>query len=302
MCIRDSPWVLRCGRLNNCGYEGHVKDLYADIFDNWSARYAEEAKTNPHAAADAYLMHARGFDISKLRGSYTQETYHDREKGITSATVRFPVARTYWERLIDQPSRFGKKKARFQYGGSYLGEWWTPPGFDIAKVSELWLVEGIFDAIALWSVGVHAVSYTHLDVYKRQVVEALDFERILEERKARYIALFAQDEQSAVAKALALESEPLTILLQENSEREVILRQRVNEAARAVLLAFAQKADLEHIAAEYGVRRLVIKPADTSTIPPTDAIYESDDALRERAQMAWEGLSTACLLYTSRCV
>ena len=107
MCIRDS-----------------VKDLYADIFDNWSARYAEEAKTNPHAAADAYLMHARGFDISKLRGSYTQETYHDREKGITSATVRFPVARTYWERLIDQPSRFGKKKARFQYGGSYLGEWW----------------------------------------------------------------------------------------------------------------------------------------------------------------------------------
>ena len=125
------------------------------------------------------------------------------------------------------------------------------------------------------------------------VVEALDFERILEERKARYIALFAQDEQSAVAKALALESEPLTILLQENSEREVILRQRVNEAARAVLLAFAQKADLEHIAAEYGVRRLVIKPADTSTIPPTDAIYESDDALRERAQMAWEGLSTA---------
>ena len=108
----EHPWVLRCGRLNNCGYEGHVKDLYADIFDNWSARYAEEAKTNPHAAADAYLMHARGFDISKLRGSYTQETYHDREKGITSATVRFPVARTYWERLIDQPSRFGKKKAR----------------------------------------------------------------------------------------------------------------------------------------------------------------------------------------------
>lgn len=125
------------------------------------------------------------------------------------------------------------------------------------------------------------------------VVEPLDFERILEERKARYIALFAQDEQTAVAKALALESEPLTIALQENSEREVIFRQRVNEAARAVLLAFARGSDLEHIAAEYGVRRLVIKPADTSAIPPTAAVHESDDALRERAQMAWEGLSTA---------
>lgn len=161
----EHPWVLRCGRLNNCGYEGHVKDLYPEIFDNWSTRYAEEAKTNPNAAADAYLMHARGFDISKLRGCYTQETYHDRERGITSATVRFPVARSYWERLIDQPSRFGKKKARFQYGGSYLGEWWTPPGFDIAKVSELWLVEGIFDAIALWSVGIQAAALLSCNNY-----------------------------------------------------------------------------------------------------------------------------------------
>ena len=125
------------------------------------------------------------------------------------------------------------------------------------------------------------------------VVEPLDFERILEERKARYIALFAQDDQTAVTRALALESEPLTIALQENSEREVIFRQRVNEAARAVLLAFARGNDLEHIAAEYGVRRLIIKPANTTTIPPTAAVYESDDALRERAQMAWEGLSTA---------
>jgi phage-related baseplate assembly protein len=125
------------------------------------------------------------------------------------------------------------------------------------------------------------------------VVEPLDYERILEERKARYIALFAQDEQSAVAKALALESEPLAIVLQENSEREVIIRQRVNDAARAVLLAFARKDDLENIAAEYGVKRLLIKPADASAIPPTEAVYEADDALRERAQMAWEGLSTA---------
>lgn len=161
----DHPWVLRCGRLNNCGYEGHVKDLYPEIFDHWSTRYAEETKTNPNAAADAYLMHARGFDISQLRGCYTQETYHDREKGITSATVRFPVARTYWERLIDQPARFGKKKARFQYGGSYMGEWWTPPGFDISKVSELWLVEGIFDAIALWSVGIKAAALLSCNNY-----------------------------------------------------------------------------------------------------------------------------------------
>lgn len=125
------------------------------------------------------------------------------------------------------------------------------------------------------------------------VVEALDYERILETRKARYLALFAQEDRDAVAKALALESEPLVITLQENAEREVILRQRINDAARSVLLAFARGTDLEHIAAEYGVSRLVVRPADPAAVPPVEAIYEGDDELRERAQLAWEGLSTA---------
>lgn len=125
------------------------------------------------------------------------------------------------------------------------------------------------------------------------VVEALDFEQILEARKARYLALFAQEDQDAVAKALALESEPLVIVLQENTEREVILRQRVNDAARSVLLAFARGRDLEHIAAEYGVSRQVIQPGNPDAVPPIDPVLESDDELRERAQMAWEGLSTA---------
>jgi len=125
------------------------------------------------------------------------------------------------------------------------------------------------------------------------VVEALNYEEILEQRKARVIALFASEDQAAVAKALALESEPITVVLQENSERELIIRQRVNEAARAVLLAFARRADLEHIAAEYGVYRLTVRPADPSAVPPVAAVMESDDDLRFRAQLAWEGLSTA---------
>ena len=71
------------------------------------------------------------------------------------------------------------------------------------------------------------------------------------------------------------------------------MRQRINDAARSVLLAFARGTDLEHIAAEYGVSRLVIRPADPVAVPPVEAVYESDDELRERAQLAWEGLSTA---------
>lgn len=125
------------------------------------------------------------------------------------------------------------------------------------------------------------------------VVEQLDYEQILETRKARIIALFAAEDRDAVAKTLALESEPLTIQLEENSERELILRQRINEAARAVLLAFAKGADLENIAAEYGVQRLIIRAEDLTVSPPIDAVMEADDELRDRAQLAWEGLSTA---------
>lgn len=125
------------------------------------------------------------------------------------------------------------------------------------------------------------------------VVEQLDYEQILETRKARIIALFAAEDRDAVAKTLALESEPLTIQLEENSERELILRQRINEAARAVLLAFAKGADLENIAAEYGVQRLIIRAEDLTVSPRIDAVMEADDELRDRAQLAWEGLSTA---------
>ena len=74
-----TPWVVKCERLNHCGYEAHAKDLYSDLFESWSerARMAEErkpeAERNPHAAADAYLQQARGFDLTRIRGLYSQE-------------------------------------------------------------------------------------------------------------------------------------------------------------------------------------------------------------------------------------
>ena len=148
----EKPWVLRCGRENRCGQTFHVKELYPDIFDDWSKRH-RQTKENPNAAADAYLQHARGFDLAGLRGAYAQEWYRDPELNLSTATVRFALpGGGYWERLIDQPARFGKKKARFSYGTGYRGQWWSMPGVamaDLAGASEIWLAEGIFDAIAL---------------------------------------------------------------------------------------------------------------------------------------------------------
>jgi phage-related baseplate assembly protein len=126
-----------------------------------------------------------------------------------------------------------------------------------------------------------------------QVVDALDYETILAERQAELLGFYPLAERPAIAARLALESEPLTKLLQENAYRELVWRQRVNEAALATMLAYATGADLEQIAARFNVQRLTITPANPSATPPVAAVLEGDDSLRERTQMAMEGLSTA---------
>ncbi|MHA2943839.1 toprim domain-containing protein [Ralstonia mannitolilytica] len=151
----DAPWMVRCNHLNNCAAEFHAKELYPDLFSSWSDRYVKTPEA-PHAAADAYLRDARGFDLSRIAGWYVQESYYSHELKIGSATVRFPLGEgRYWERIIDQPERFGDRKATFN--GSYAGTWWQPPNLP-ATPKELWLVEGIFDAIALMHHDVAAVA------------------------------------------------------------------------------------------------------------------------------------------------
>lgn len=167
----DHPWVLRCGRLNNCGEEFHIKDLYSDLFNDWSENY-KATPENPNAAADAYMRDGRGFNLEMVKGWYTQDSFHDREKNYGSATVRFKLGDgIFWERLIDRPERFGKQKANFR--GSYGGIWWQPPGIDWANVRELWIVEGIFDDIALLHNGITAVSALSSHNYPSKSLAAL---------------------------------------------------------------------------------------------------------------------------------
>ncbi|MDQ9130459.1 baseplate assembly protein [Serratia fonticola] len=125
------------------------------------------------------------------------------------------------------------------------------------------------------------------------VVEALEYETLLAERKATLISLYPADQQEAIARTLALESEPIVKLLQENAYRELMLRQRVNEAARAVMVAFATGSDLDQLGANVDTPRLVITPADDTTLPPTPAVMESDSEYRIRLPQAFEGISVA---------
>lgn len=130
----EAPWMLKCGRENNCGSQIHVKELFPEFFASWSERYApsadqplHEKPTSTTPVADGYLRDGRGFTLERIQGWYTQESYWRQDVGGT-ATVRFPLpGDAYWERLLDNPERFGKQKANFV--GRYKGQWWCPPVF-----------------------------------------------------------------------------------------------------------------------------------------------------------------------------
>ncbi|CEH38047.1 conserved hypothetical protein [Xanthomonas citri pv. citri] len=169
------PWVVKCGRQSKCGRELHVKDLYDDLFDDWSKRF-QPTPAAPNAAADAYLQFSRGFDLAPLKGLYTQDSHYDRKISAGTATVRFALVKGgWWERLIDRPHRFGKQKARFAPGKSYAGVWWAAPAaLTVMKTArEVWIVEGIFDALALLQHGMCAVSAMSSNAFPEESLREL---------------------------------------------------------------------------------------------------------------------------------
>lgn len=125
------------------------------------------------------------------------------------------------------------------------------------------------------------------------IIEEIDFEALYLERKEALVQLWPTEDQAIIRQTLTRESEPLVKLLQENCYREMILRNRINQAARALLLAYATENDLDQLGANFNVERLIVSAADNSTTPPTEAVMESDDAFRERIQLAFDTLSVA---------
>lgn len=117
------------------------------------------------------------------------------------------------------------------------------------------------------------------------VIETIDYETILAALKADFLTRYTD------YSASDLESDPVAKLLETAAYREVTLRQRVNDAARARNLVYAEDADLEALAADQGVYRLTLTEADETT--GTAATYEEDDDLRRRTQLAPEALTTA---------
>ncbi|MBV6287493.1 baseplate assembly protein [Pseudomonas aegrilactucae] len=120
-----------------------------------------------------------------------------------------------------------------------------------------------------------------------QVLEDFDFEAVFQDDLAAF-RLHMGDNWDAL-----LESDPVTKLLEVGAYRKMGNRARVNDAAKALLLAFAKGGDLDHLAANVRLKRLVVQAEDLVAVPPVAQVLEEDDALRERVQLVYEGLTTA---------
>lgn len=132
-----------------------------------------------------------------------------------------------------------------------------------------------------------SVTFTAVDLSRLpapNVIEPLSFEQIYGEMLASLQALLPSFDAT-------VESDPAVMLLQVCAYRELLLRGRINDAAKAVMPAFATGTDLDHLAALMSVQRLVLDPGDpANNVPPT---YEDDTALRARVVLAPESFSVA---------
>ncbi|MCU4561636.1 baseplate J/gp47 family protein [Acinetobacter pittii] len=118
------------------------------------------------------------------------------------------------------------------------------------------------------------------------IVEQIDYETILADGLQDY---YDRMDSTGVEYTKLRESDPAYKLAEVFAFREMIVRQRANDSAKAVLLAYASGTDLEHKAAEKNLQRRLISEAT----PTAAAIYETDSSLRKRVQLAPEGYTTA---------
>lgn len=118
------------------------------------------------------------------------------------------------------------------------------------------------------------------------VLETLDFEAELATCKQE---LILRDPE--LSDALNFESEPLVKLLETFAYRFLLKTGQINAKAKALMLAYATKSDLDHLAANRDVYRKTIIPAQRNANPPIEAMMESDEDLRRRVHLQPESMS-----------
>lgn len=117
-----------------------------------------------------------------------------------------------------------------------------------------------------------------------EVVETLSFESIFAE-------MLADLKERDPGFTALVPSDPAWRILEVAAYRELLIRQRINDACRGVMVAYAQGGALDHLGALVGAVRLELVPADAEQ--GTAAVMEDDAAFRRRIVLAPDGFSVA---------
>ncbi|MDF0729812.1 toprim domain-containing protein [Pseudomonas entomophila] len=94
--------------------------------------------------------------------------------GVWADTVRFPLCDGYWKRIIDARAIAGNEdqKAGIKAGMKYTDSGWIPPGQTIEKHDWVYIVEGIFHAIALHLASFKAIAAISCVNFPWDIIEA----------------------------------------------------------------------------------------------------------------------------------
>ena len=116
------------------------------------------------------------------------------------------------------------------------------------------------------------------------VLAVLDYDSILSGIQTQFRGLNS-DYTSIV------EGDPGYTVLQAMAWESIRIEKRINDAARAVLVTHAIGADLDNLAALFGIVRQVVTAADPDADPPVEEVLETDDRLRDRVLNALEAIA-----------
>ncbi|MBC7907007.1 MAG: toprim domain-containing protein [Rhodospirillaceae bacterium] len=181
----QGPWVVKCGRENNCGWTDTARNLYPDSFGRFNERYPATTE-DPNRTADKYLQFTRGFPVAKIKGWYRQgEFVHSKGSPKRTATVVFDVDRSrniLMERLID-PVRIKKDDGKIEvrkanFVSDHRGLSWEPPGQKVTE-GELFLVEGCLKAIGLALKGYQVSATLSCVNFPTKLLESLDPKKVV---------------------------------------------------------------------------------------------------------------------------
>lgn len=128
-------------------------------------------------------------------------------------------------------------------------------------------------------------------------IEALDSEALIAARKAGFLARceargMSEADLTDTRQILDYEFEPIVGLLENDAFKDLTMIARINDKVRAVMLASAMDAGLDHIGITYyRTPRRVITAADPAN--GIEAVMEDNETYRQRLALAPESWSVA---------